>query len=180
LRLRITSVIKHTLYIFRIVPLPINKGVSVVQGWCLYSNMCAVNCPYNASKMENVIKPCFNSVPLNICRGPGDILSSYITQVIRDISYCSRTLEIWYPIVSPIILIRLPNAQYLRESFTFMSTGMAWDLKVGLHNCCSIRFVMNWRFSIENLNLSRNSLSSKSNSICRYTLSFCCCLAILN
>jgi hypothetical protein len=39
---------------------------------------------------------------------------------------------------------------------------------------------MNWRFSIENLNLSRNSLSSKSNSICRYTLSFCCHLAIFN
>jgi hypothetical protein len=39
---------------------------------------------------------------------------------------------------------------------------------------------MNWRFSIENLNLSRNSLSSKSNSIYRYTLSFCCHLAIFN
>jgi hypothetical protein len=25
--------------------------------------------------MGNVIKPCFNSVPLNIFRGPGDILS---------------------------------------------------------------------------------------------------------
>ena len=50
----------------------------------------------NARKMGNVIKPCFNSVPLNICRGPGDILSSYITQSIRDISYCSR--DTWYMI----------------------------------------------------------------------------------
>ena len=137
--------------------------------------MCAVNCPYNARKIDNVIKPCFNSVSLNIYRGPGDILlSSYITHI----SYCSR--DTWYPIVSPITLIGLSDARYLRASFTCMSTGMAWDLRVGLHNCNSIRLVMNWRFSIQNLNLSRNSLSSKSNSICRYTLSFCCHFAIFN
>ena len=51
--------------------------------------MCPVNCPYNAREIDNVIKPCFISVPLNISRGSGDILSSYITQSIRDISYCS-------------------------------------------------------------------------------------------
>ena len=128
--------------------------------------MCAVNYPYNARKMGKVIKPCFNSVPLNICREPGYILSRYITQSIRDISYYSlETLDIWYPIVSPITLIRLPDARYPRASFTCMSTGMAWDLRVGLHSCGSIRLVMNWTFSIENINIFRKSLSSKSNSI---------------
>jgi len=121
--------------------------------------MCAVNCPCNARKMDNVIKPCFNSVPLNICRGPGDILSSYITQSIRDISYCSR--DTW-------------------NMLSHCITNYSHRTPVGLHNFSSIKLVMNWRFSIENLNLSRNSLSSKSNSICRYTLSFCSRLVIFN
>ena len=35
--------ITYTLHIYRMVPLPINKGVFIVSGWYLYSNMCAVN-----------------------------------------------------------------------------------------------------------------------------------------
>jgi hypothetical protein len=58
-----------------------------------------------------------------------------------------ETLDIWYPIVSPITLIGLPGTRYLRASFTYISAGMARDLRVGLHNCGSIRLVMNWTFS---------------------------------
>ena len=42
--LQITCEITHTLHIYRMVPLPINKGVFIVFGWCMCSNMCAVNC----------------------------------------------------------------------------------------------------------------------------------------
>ena len=59
-----------------------------------------------------------------------------------------ETLEIWYPIVPPITLFKLPHVRYLRASFTYMSTGMTWDLRGGLHNFGSIRLAMNWRKSI--------------------------------
>ena len=122
--------------------------------------MCAVNCPYNARKIDNVIKPCFNSVSLN-SREPGDILSSYITHI----SYSLETLDIWYPIVSPITLIGLPDARYLRASFTCMSTGMAWELRVGLHNQLSL-----YKISYELKIFNRKSKSIPEFSIIKIQL----------
>ena len=130
-------------------------------GWCLYSNMYAINCPYNASKIDNVIKPFFNSVSLNICREPGDILSSYITHI----SYCSR--DTWYMISHciTITLIGLPDGRYLRASFTCMSTGMTWELRVGLHNQLSL-----YKISYELKIFNRKSKSIPEFSIIKIQL----------
>ena len=134
--------------------------------------MCAVN----VKKMCNVIKPCFNSVSLIICRGPGDILCSYFTQSIRGISYCYRAT--WNMLSHCIanhshwtLWWKVSQGKLYLYVYWYGMTPKSWSA-----HCGSIRLDMNWTFSVENLNLSRNSLSSKSNSIWRYTLSFCCWL----
>jgi hypothetical protein len=80
--------------IYRVVSLPINKCVFIVSGWCLYSNMCVVSCPYNARKMGKVIKPCFNAVPQFVILSyltpfPFDTYSlKYIGLLVGDSTVC--------------------------------------------------------------------------------------------
>ena len=103
--------------------------------------------------MGNVIKPCFNSVPLNICRGPGDILSSYITQNIRDISYCSCIINHshWTP------WYKISQGELYLYVYWYDMRHKSWSVQLWLYK---IGYELDV-FNIENLILSRNTISSK-------------------
>lgn len=107
--IKCTSFITKSLNIDEIDPFSfsIDIGIIIFNGWWLDFSMRAINCTNNIWKMCYLRKPLFDSSFLPARRSQFCVIVTNVKKRAASIVYCLWQPDIWYPTVSPSIIIGL-------------------------------------------------------------------------